>query len=137
MNRRFLPVAILSAGLMLLAACSDALADNPRVFFGEPTHGAELTSPVFVAMEAENFIIEPAARGVQEGAGHFHLMVDVPCVPFGLTIPADEAHLHFGNATDVWSLILEPGEHSLCLQAGDAAHTALALTSEITITVTE
>ncbi|MGH2739404.1 MAG: DUF4399 domain-containing protein, partial [Actinomycetota bacterium] len=122
MSRRLLPIAIASAGLLLLAACSNALADNPRVFFGEPKHGAVVTSPVFIAMEAENFTIEPAARGVHEGAGHFHLMVDTPCVPFGMTVPADENHLHFGNGTDVWSLILEPGEHSLCLQAGDAAH---------------
>ncbi|MGH2740223.1 MAG: DUF4399 domain-containing protein, partial [Actinomycetota bacterium] len=57
--------------------------------------------------------------------------------PFGMTVPADENHLHFGNGTDVWSLILEPGEHSLCLQAGDAAHAALPLTSEIVITVIE
>ena len=33
------------------------------------------------------------------------------------------------------NLDLAPGEHTLCLQVGDGAHTALDLTSEITVNV--
>jgi hypothetical protein len=78
--------------------------------------------------------IEPAGE-VQEGAGHFHVMVDVGCVEPGEVIPSDDDHLHFGDGSSETSVELEPAEHALCLQVGDGVHTALDATHEITVTV--
>jgi hypothetical protein len=87
-----------------------------------------------VAMEADGFTVEQAGE-VREGAGHFHLMVDSGCVATGQEIPEDGAHLHFGDGATQTELELPAGEHTLCLQAGDGNHIALALTDEVTITL--
>lgn len=102
-----------------------------------PEDGAEVTSPVHVEMAAEGFTIEPASAGVNEGAGHFHVMVDVGCVEPGEAVPVDTpGYNHFGMAQTEADLELTPGEHTLCLQAGNGAHVATDLTDEVTITVT-
>ena len=99
-----------------------------------PEDGATVQSPFTVGMEAEGLTIEPAGEA-RDGAGHFHLMVDTDCVAPGQVIPEDEGHLHYGDGATEAELNLSAGEHSLCLQAGDGAHTALGLTDEVTITV--
>ena len=108
--------------------------EEPSVHFASPEDGATVTSPVQVEMMAVNFTIEPAGE-VHDGAGHFHIMIDVPCVAPGEVIPSDANHLHYGQAQTSAELELEPGEHTLCLQAGNGAHVALDLTDTITITV--
>jgi Domain of unknown function (DUF4399) len=106
------------------------------VSIASPEDGTTVGSPFQVKMEADGFAIEPAGE-VREGAGHLHLMVDADCLAPGETIPEDEAHLHFGDGSTETELDLPAGQHSLCLQAGDGAHTALDLTDQITITVME
>lgn len=143
-SRRVSGVAAGAVALIGLAACGgDGSADvqtpisvpAARVFFVDPSDGSSVTNPVEVAMDAERFDIELAGR-VARGSGHFHLMVDVGCVAPGETIPAGESHIHYGNAQRRAELVLPPGEHSLCLQAGDGAHTALDLTDQLKVTVT-
>jgi hypothetical protein len=99
-----------------------------------PLEGAVVTSPVAITMQAHGFTVEPAGE-VRPDAGHLHVMVDVPCVEPGQVVPRDESHLHFGDGQTGTSIDLEPGEHTLCLQAADGAHVALDLTSEHTIEV--
>ena len=127
--------ALLVIGL-LLVGCGGS---EPSVRIAEPHDGASVAAPVRVVMTAENFTIEPAGDGmVREGAGHLHIMVDTPCVEAGTTIPKDETHLHFGDGSTETELALSPGDHTLCLQAADGAHTALAgegLTHSITVNV--
>jgi hypothetical protein len=51
---------------------------------------------------------------------------------------ADDTHLHFGHGQLEAELELAPGAHTLCLQAADGAHVALAgagMTQEIAVTV--
>ncbi len=129
-------IALLLTLLLLAGACSsdDGATDEASVSFGGIEDGAEVTSPVTVDFVAENFEIEEAGA-ISEGAGHMHVMVDTDCVAVGDVIPADENHIHYGDGSTSTELELEPGEHTLCLQAGDGAHTALDLTDEITITV--
>ena len=119
---------------MVPIAVEQAVDMEPRVFFIEPTDGATVTETVTVEMGAANFTIEPAG-GVQLNAGHFHMMVDTPCIAVGETIPRDDTHLHFGQGQTATTLTLTPGVHTLCLQAGDGIHVALGLTDQITITV--
>ena len=113
-----------------------SLPAGAAVSFVEPATGATVTSPVKVKMQATNFTIEPAGE-VKPGAGHFHIIVDAAggCLPPGEVIPNDATHLHYGKAQTEAELMLAPGSHSLCLQVGDGAHTALDLTDTITITV--
>lgn len=135
-------LASLFAVTLLLTGCGgdDDATDGgdtgeASVAFGAIEDGASVPSPVAVTFEVENFEIVPAAEGGGEGTGHMHVMVDVGCVEVGETIPSDDDHLHFGDGSTSADLELESGEHTLCLQAGDAEHTALDLTDEITITV--
>ena len=120
----------------LLVACQSNTA-NPRVRFTEPADGATAASPVKVVMAAENFTVEPAGD-IHEGAGHLHIMVDTPCLPPGEVIPRDEQHLHYGDGSTEAAVELTPGTHTLCLQAADGAHIALAgdgMTHTITVNV--
>lgn len=131
MRARF---ALLALVLSMMAAACGGGEEGPSVSFAAPEDGATVSSPVDLQFEAENLEVEEAGE-VTEGAGHFHVMVDIECVAVGETIPDDESHLHFGDASTSTQVELEPGEHTLCLQAGDGAHTALDATDEITITV--
>ena len=100
---------------------------SPSVAFLEPAQGATVASPVHLKLAAFNFVVEPAGA-VRAGAGHLHVMVDVPCVTPGQVIPKDAQHVHLGAGQIETDLTLTPGNHTFCLQAGDGAHTALAIT---------
>jgi hypothetical protein len=130
--------------LIILAGCAPLAAENratdavqPRVFFAAPQNGADVGSPLLVKMQAENFIIEPAGE-VRAGAGHLHILVDTDCIAPGQGIPNDDNHLHYGKAQTEAEIALTPGEHTLCLQAADGNHVALAgagMTQTIAVTV--
>lgn len=125
---------LLVAGLSARAASG---AGQARVFFTSPSDGATVTSPVKVTMGVENFLVEPAGP-VKAGAGHLHIMVDTECGAAGAVVPADAAHLHYGKGQLEAELALLPGTHTLCLQAADGAHIALAgagMKQKITLTV--
>lgn len=112
--------------------------------FVQPEDGATVTNPVEVEMEATGITISPAAAG-EEGAGHFHVMVDVGCVPSGQVIPEDDKHVHFGDGSTKGELDLEADpdhapagethQHTLCLQVGTNDHVALDATDQITVSV--
>ena len=138
MHCRIVPRLLITLVSALLAACASAsLPTSPRVFFASPTDGATVSSPVHVTLGAEHFTVEPAGA-VKPGAGHLHIAVDAPCLAAGSVIPKDAQHLHYGKAQMAADLELTPGQHTLCLQAADGAHTALAgdgLTQQINLTV--
>ena len=85
-------------------------------------------------MTADGVMIEPAGE-VHEGAGHFHLIADAGCVATGEVIPKDADHVHLGKGQLEGKIFLAPGKHSLCLQVGDGAHTALGITDKASVTV--
>lgn len=117
----------------VLAACAPAA----QVSFVEPQNGATVSSPVRVKMAAQGLRVEPAGA-VTAGAGHMHIMIDTACVAPGQVVPNDDLHKHFGKAQLETELTLAPGAHTLCLQAADGAHMALAgqgMTQQISITV--
>lgn len=135
-----LAAAVLAA-TTLAAACGDddtaspATPTGPSVRITAPADGATVTSPVKVNMSATGFVVEPAGE-VRDGAGHFHLLVDVGCLQPGTPIPLETpGYHHFGKAQTEAELELAPGEHEICLQAGNGAHIALDLTDTITIEV--
>jgi len=142
------PRWLTTASVTLLAVWSTGCGakDGPAPNGAELTgisHGDTVTSPFTVGMQAEGIDIV-AAGDPTPGEGHFHILVDAPCVTGGAVIPDGDAFVHFDNGETEAELNLEPGEHWLCLQVGDGAHTALApprsgpvadLTHEIEITV--
>jgi hypothetical protein len=120
-----------------LAAGASSSAGQARVLFTSPADGATVSSPVKVTMGAVNLIVEPAGE-VKAGAGHLHIMVDTDCLAAGQVVPKDDTHLHYGKGQLEAELVLSPGTHTLCLQAADGAHIALAgegMAQRITITV--
>lgn len=122
---------------LIITACGGSKDDGWRVYFTNIKSGDTVTSPVTLEWAATGFTVEPAGE-VKEGAGHLHVMVDVPCVTPGEIVPADDTHLHFGKAQLTTSVDLAPGSHTLCLQAADGLHTALSgdgATETIEITV--
>ncbi|MCY3708075.1 MAG: DUF4399 domain-containing protein, partial [Caldilineaceae bacterium] len=98
--------------------------ESPAVNFEQPADGATVTSPFEVVMTATGLVVEPSGE-VNEGAGHFHILVDTDFIPAGEIIPTDEQHLHYGKGQTTATLELEPGEHTLRLQFADGLHTAL------------
>lgn len=85
-------------------------------------------------MKANGITIEPAGE-VHAGAGHFHLIADAECLAAGTVIPKDADHVHLGKGQLEGKIYLGPGEHTLCLQVGDGAHNALAVTDTGKVTV--
>jgi hypothetical protein len=114
--------------------------DDAAAMFAAPQDGDTVTSPFQVEMTAEGVEIVPAGEPVA-GEGHFHINVDIGCVPEGDFIPgpSDEAtaqgHRHFGTGVTEAELELEPGTYELCLQLADGVHQAFGETHTITITV--
>lgn len=108
-----------------------------RVYFAQPEDGATVPATFTVLMGAEGLLVEPAGE-IHPGAGHYHILVNTDFIAPGEVIPRDDAHLHFGNGASEAELTLPPGTHTLRLQVGDGAHTALEGTQyldEITVTV--
>lgn len=107
--------------------------------FVEPEDGAEVSNPVGIEMEVENFELQPVGEDTtaENGAGHLHVIVDEGCVEPEYVIPLEDGFYHLSDGELETELELEPGEHELCAQAGDAQHNAYDMTDEISITVTE
>lgn len=115
----------------------NGVGSDASVAFDVPSDGATLSS-TSVQWEAvtDGVTIEESGE-VTEGAGHYHIMVDTEAVEPGETIPADDAHIHYGTGQTDGVLDLEPGDHTLRLQVGDGEHTAMALTDAIDVTVAD
>ena len=106
---------------------------TPVLHLVAPHQGAQVTSPVEITIEVENYSL--AAKGVsKDGEGHFHVVADT-CVQPGEVIGDD--HTHVGSGAASVSIDLEPGKHDLCLQLGDGVHTALAITEMLSIEVVD
>jgi len=106
------------------------------VSFTSPANGATKTTPVSFDMTAENFIVEPASSGVRDGAGHLHILIDQPALDPGEVIPNNESngYYHYGDGSTTAEVDLEPGTHTVRVQAGDAKHRAYNLTDSIEVT---
>jgi len=114
-----------------------ASAESARLFFITPADGETVSSPVAVEFGLEGMAV--VAAGVNEAhTGHHHILVDTGLPDLGLPIPADENHIHFGDASTSTELTLEPGEHTLQLLLGDhlhIPHDPPVMSATITITV--
>lgn len=119
------------------AAVDDDVETPAVVTIALPVDGATVSNPVLIEPVVVGAEIAPAGES-GPGQGHYHVMIDTACAPIGEVIPADESHVHYGDGSTTLELPeLEPGEHTLCVQLGDANHQAFGASSTITLTVEE
>jgi hypothetical protein len=55
-------------------------------------------------------------------SGHHHLLIDTDLPDFGLPIPKDSNHVHFGDGSTETEITLESGSHTLQMILGDHLH---------------
>lgn len=115
-------LASLAAAASVLASAGPSLASS-GVSFANLKGGEALRSPVHVEFAVQGYQVRPASEGLQEGSGHFHVLIDAEdAVEEGVTIPFDERHRHYGKAQLADDLVLTPGKHKLALQFANALH---------------
>lgn len=111
--------------------------EGASVFFISPADGATVTNPVSIEFGIEGMNVVKAGDN-QPDSGHHHLLVDTDLPDFGLPIPADEHHIHFGDGSTSTEITLEPGTHTLRMLLGDhlhIPHDSPIMSDPITITV--
>ena len=128
-------VFLLVAAAVFLPACGSEPAGE--VSFTQPKDGASVVSPFTVKMAATGVKVEPASAGVNEGAGHHHIIIDADLPPAGRPIPSDDDHRHFGKGQTETTLDLPAGEHTLRLSFANGKHNPYdpAVTDTIKVTV--
>lgn len=92
-----------------------------RVYFITPTDGSTVKNPFRVEFGLEGMQLVAAGHAA-ENSGHHHLLVDTALPDPGLPIPADDKHIHYGDARTSTELSLAPGQHTLQLLLGDHLH---------------
>jgi Domain of unknown function (DUF4399) len=121
MHAKHLTMGTLGLGsLLILAACGGG--GGKKVYFGNLADGASVESPFQVQMKAEGLIVEPASMGVNEGHGHFHIIVDATLASPSEPMSKDEKHIHYGDGQSEATLDLPVGQHTLILQFAKGDH---------------
>lgn len=124
-------VEILAAAAALALVSSVAVAQNTpsaegaRVYFINLEDGDHVSSPFLVQFGLSGMGIAPFGLTGQgtENTGHHHLVIDSPPPAAGAAIPAEPGkYIHYGRGQTEVMLELPPGEHTLQLVFGDAAH---------------
>ncbi len=114
-----------------------ASPEGASVFFISPADGDTVASPVSIEFGIEGMNVVKAGDN-QPDSGHHHLLVDADLPDFGLPIPADEHHIHFGDGSTSTEITLEPGTHTLRMLLADhlhIPHDSPIMSDPITITV--
>lgn len=123
--------------VLLVFGISSASAGN-SVSITEPPNGAVVSSPVKVCLGVHGVEVEPAKKGVHDGKGHHHILVDVD-LPKDLSKPIgkDANHIHMGDGSTCKELTLAPGKHTIRALFAKGNHIpydpALTATAEITV----
>ncbi len=138
-------VAAIAVSMGLAFTVSAAQAQTPvpsdaRVYFIWPKDGQLINGgKMWLRMGARNVGIAPAGVDTPT-TGHHHLVIDADLPPMDEPIPNDPNHLHFGAGQTEVRLDFTPGEHTMQLLMGDAAHiphNPPLMSDQITIIVPE
>ncbi len=137
-------ITLLAAALFGLAglapAASAADPASAEVYIITPADGATVPPTFTVRFGLKGMGVAPAGV-VKEGTGHHHLLIDVDELPpLDRPLPATDHVRHFGGGQTETQVTLAPGEHTLQLLLGNAAHIPHdppVLSEKITITVAE
>ncbi len=134
--KKWTMVGAFSSALILMAGCG---AGDKKVYFVNLEDGANVESPFKIQMKAENLIVEPASMGVNDGHGHFHVLVDASFPSSTEPIPKDGTHIHYGGGQTEATLDLPVGQHSLTLEFAKGDHVPYnpAVRQQIHVNVTK
>ena len=85
---------------------------SPKVSIVKPAKNANVGGSVEVCMEVSGVTVQPAKKGVNDGKGHHHLLIDVD-LPSDLSKPIgkDANHVHMGDGSTCKKLNLSSGKH--------------------------
>jgi len=88
------------------------LPGTAAVTITNPANGSMVASPVRVCMGVHGIEVEPAKKGVNQGKGHHHILVDT-AIPEDLSKPIgkDATHIHMGDGSTCKDLTLSAGTH--------------------------
>ncbi len=122
---------------IVLMSCSLAYAGG-SVKITEPPEGAVVSGPVKVCMSVDGVEVQPAKKGVNDGKGHHHLLIDVD-IPGDLSKPIgkDANHVHMGDGSICKELKLDAGKHTIKALFAKGNHVPYdpAITTSVHITV--
>ena len=103
-----------------------------------PLNGDVVSSPVKVCMDTEGVEVQPAKKGINEGKGHHHIIVDAE-LPKDLNKPIgkDANHIHMGDGSTCKEIKLSVGKHIIRTLFGKGNHVPYnsPLTATITVNV--
>jgi len=105
-------ILTLSLIMGLMASVSFA-GDYRAVSITKPVNNSEVYSPVTVCMTTWGVQAEPAKKGVNEGKGHHHIIVDVELPDLSKPIPKDANHIHMGDGSTCKTIKLSKGKHTI------------------------
>jgi len=111
MNKLFLKLIVLLSALFVFGV-STSFAGTRAITIAKPANGSTVSGPVTVCMVAHGVEVEPAKKGVNDGKGHHHILIDTD-LPTNLSKPIgkDAQHVHMGDGSTCKNLKLAPGVH--------------------------
>ena len=111
MNKLLLKLSALLLTLMVFSL-STALAGTRAIAISEPANGATVASPVKVCMVTHDVTAEPAKKGVNDGKGHHHILIDTDLPKdLGKPVGKDAQHIHMGDGSRCKEVKLDAGIH--------------------------
>jgi hypothetical protein len=111
MNKLLLKLSALLLTLLVFSL-STALAGTRAIAISEPANGATVTSPVKVCMVTHDVTAEPAKKGVNDGKGHHHILIDTDLPKdLGKPVGKDAQHIHMGDGSRCKEVKLDAGIH--------------------------
>ena len=133
-----LSMILITTFILSLIASSSFAGDYRAVTISSPEDGATVSSPVKVCMKPWGVEFEPAKKGVNDGKGHNHILVDVE-IPGDLSQPIakDANHIHMGDGSSCKSINLSAGKHTIRTLFAKGNHIPYdpPLTDSIVVTV--
>ena len=136
MKSIYTKLVTLFVSLFIIGVTSAFAGD--AVTITDPPNGAMVSSPVKVCMATEGVEVQPAKKGVNDGKGHHHIIVDVD-LPKDLSKPIgkDANHIHMGDGSTCKEIKLSAGKHIIrtLFAKGNNVPYNPALTATVTINV--
>ena len=130
-------IRMLAVLAVIMFTCSLAYAGG-SVKITEPPEGASVSSPVKVCMSVDGVEVQPAKKGVHDGKGHHHLLIDAD-IPADLKKPIgkDAQHVHMGDGSTCKELKLDAGKHTIKALFAKGNHVPYdpAITATVNVTV--
>ena len=124
--------------VLISSIVSTATFASTSVSITEPVDGAKISGPVKVCLATSGVTVESAKKGVHEGSGHHHLLLDVD-IPgdLGKPIGKDANHVHMGDGSKCKKLNLATGKHTIRALFAKGNHVPYdpALTDKVTIEI--